>query len=359
MKIKVLVYPYDINPYQNLLYNHMRNGVEIKYLKGSTSSQTINNILLPLLLIKYRVKGYKIFHLHWTYGFTFPGKNYLSLFFSTIYYYLILTFIKFTGYKIVWTVHNILPHEKQFINDIYASKVLSKLCNVKIVHSKSAIDEMRHLDFDIKNINIIPHGNYIESYVNEITRKEARRILNINNNDFIFLFFGRVEKYKGIEYMLNEFSKINNHNIKLIICGACTDPELLTKIQLYITNSNITFINKHINNNDIQIFMNASDTVILPFNKINSSGSAILALSFAKTIIAPQKGTLNEMPKNVGYFYSNGNNNGLYKSMINSISKRNMLEIIGQNGYEYIKTFSWNNISKKTLRLYKELEQKD
>jgi glycosyltransferase involved in cell wall biosynthesis len=159
--------------------------------------------------------------------------------------------------------------------------------------------------------------------------------------------------------MLNEFSKINNHNIKLIICGACTDPELLTKIQLYITNSNITFINKHINNNDIQIFMNASDTVILPFNKINSSGSAILALSFAKTIIAPQKGTLNEMPKNVGYFYSNGNNNGLYKSMINSISKRNMLEIIGQNGYEYIKTFSWNNISKKTLRLYKELEQKD
>jgi len=44
--------------------------------------------------------------------------------------------------------------------------------------------------------------------------------------------------------------------------------------------------------NDIQIYMNAADIIVLPYLDILNSGVAILAMSFGKPVIAPRTGSI-------------------------------------------------------------------
>ena len=82
----MLVFPKDANPYRELLYRPMREkypDISIDYLTGpSANYQTINVVLLPLVLLLKRLQGYRIFHLHWTYLFRIRGSIDLFLDFS-------------------------------------------------------------------------------------------------------------------------------------------------------------------------------------------------------------------------------------------------------------------------------------
>ena len=139
MTMKILAFPKDKNPYQELLYAPLRKlGVEIKYIFPSSPSQIVSLLLLIILLPYYKTKGYRIFHLHWTHGFNSPIKI-LRPFYSW-YFLFILKFLKQLGYNIVWTVHNVMPHEKQFVDDLKARKILAESVDAKIVHSNSVIE---------------------------------------------------------------------------------------------------------------------------------------------------------------------------------------------------------------------------
>ena len=253
--MKILVYPKDKNPYQNLLYKNIKDKVNLKYL-GSNPSNTINLILLPFQLFYNRIIGYNIFHLHWTYQFQSPIKNKLfnnsfTRFIYTSYFLLILILLKLLKYKLVWTVHNIIPHESQFIGEMKVRKFLSKMCNTKIVHSNETILEMKKLGLDIKNTFVIPHGSYIGVYPNN--KKNAKKEFNFKENDFVFLFIGNIREYKGIPELLKSFSQIKNQNVKLLIAGNCGDLESKKLLEKYSkTDKRIKFIEGFVEDNDIQ-----------------------------------------------------------------------------------------------------------
>ena len=67
--MKILAYPRDPNPYQELLYRKIINNVVIKYLEPPLNSNILGIILFPFQLVFNRILGYNIFHLHWTYNF--------------------------------------------------------------------------------------------------------------------------------------------------------------------------------------------------------------------------------------------------------------------------------------------------
>lgn len=355
MKIKVLVFPKDSNPYQDLLYKHISNLVEITYLKGITSSQTINNLLFPFQLIFYRAKGYKIVHLHWMYKFTFPGITNISITCSTIYYYLILSFIKICGYKIVWTVHNVLPHNKIFIDDVNARRFLSRISSAKIIHSSATLEELRKYNIDTNNSHIIPIGNYIDIYPNIVTRKKARQKLRINNSEFVFLCLGKIEPYKGIEKLVSTFSKLNKAKTKLIIAGRWTDTKCIKRIQKYRKPLNVIIDNKFIPDDEIQTYFNAADITVYPFDKVTTSSSVMLALSYKKPVIFPRIGNLIDLPGDIGYSYNPGDTEGLRNCLEASINNKSNINKLSFNAYTYAKKLDWKNTARYTHNLYKSL----
>lgn len=62
--------------------------------------------------------------------------------------------------------------------------------------------------------------SYFDSvYVSEVQRHELLANLDINKNDFIFVFVGRLVGDKGINELIEAFSKINDCKVKLLLVG--------------------------------------------------------------------------------------------------------------------------------------------
>jgi len=359
--IKVLVYSKDPNPYQNALYSNMHD-VRYKYLEAPLHSYTLGIILSFPQLILYRLKGYQIFHLHWLYIFNspIPGllfNNFFIKLFFMIYFVCFLLLIKLLGYKLIWTAHNLAPHEKQFLNDTFAYKLVAKLADSIIIHSEQTRTEMKRLGFRTDRTNIIPVGNYGELYPNNVDKSEARKFLHINGDQFVFLFFGLIRDYKGVDSLLEQFQKLSEKrdDCTLIIAGPCKDIKMRNSINNYKKQLQQKLIVKldYIDDAEIQYYLNGTDVLVLPFKKVTTSSTAILALSFGKSIICPRIGSLKDIPEDLGFFYSQDDEQGLFKAMQSALENKNKLKHIEKNAKKYSKTFSWKTIGEETYELYK------
>jgi len=102
---------------------------------------------------------------------------------------------------------------------------------------------------------------------------------------------------------------------------------------------------------DVQLYMNAADVVVLPFKDILTSGSALLAMSFGKAVIAPRLGCIPESLDSRGVFlYDHNEEEGLLKA-IQQATLAN-LAAMGKYNYGRAKHLGWNVIGQKTCALY-------
>jgi beta-1,4-mannosyltransferase len=360
--MKILVFPKDSNPYQELLYTKMEDlykGTRIKYLTGPTGLQSINLVLLPVLLVLYRMRGYKIFHIHWFFIFRIPSLDF-GIFKILMKYYCIffLYFSKLLGYKLVWTVHEVISHTAITNKDIsmsrYITQRVSRIADVKIIHSNVAIDEMLENKLNVDHCFVIPHGSYIGVYPDSFTPVKAREKLNIKPNEFVILFFGNIREYKGVDKLLEAFRLIDNNNVRLIIAGQCRDESMIRKIHKFQRISKIDFYEGHVQDKDVAMYFKACDIVCLPFKEISTSGSALLALTFGKSIVAPRIGALIDLPTNVGFLYNPSKPDALLNNLNKAIYSKH-LDSMSEAARNYTETLSWGKIADKTYEVYKDV----
>jgi glycosyltransferase involved in cell wall biosynthesis len=373
--MKILVYPKaNNNLYQELLYSPIKNsGDTVVYLSDRQQISRrrafiyfIFNSLLPpidlfLLVPKVtilRLLGYKTLHIHWTYGFVLRARPWRTILGKKIlfaHFIFFISTVKFLNYSLVWTAHNAEPHQKDFDDDFKAYKVLAKHSDRIIGNTIHVINEFKknNIISQDKPFYIIPHGNYVDAYLNNTTKKNARRMVNVSDKEFVFLFFGTIKEYKGIELLLVEYAKIYSNKKKLIIAGKNNNLAVEKKIQDSVISEKTRFFNYHIPDEEVQIYFNASDIVVLPFKSITTSGSAILALSFGKAVIVPNIGDLMYLPDTVAYKYDAEDPEGLYKAMRRAIDNPEEVKEKSRNALIYAKNIpSWEEIAKETRGVF-------
>lgn len=358
--MKVLFYPVGVsNPYHRLLIEHLKKmpiasvtSFNNKYI--DKHGYILGIISFPLRLTYYRLLGYNVFHLHWIDPFIIYYKNSCFNKLSTLYIVGFIAMLKILNYKIVWTIHNMKTLEGIYIYDELVNKLLAKIVNAKIIHSKQNIKDMKIMNYDIKNTYTIPIGNYIGVYKNLLTKEKARKILNINRDRYVILCFGRVEPYKGIDDLIEQFTDLNLTNATLLIVGPCLDNLYKNKLLKYNKN-NIVLNLKFVSDEKIQIYFKAADIIACPYKFITTSSSVILALSFGKPIIAPLIGNIVDLPKDLGFFYDIQNKTGLKTSILSSISHKNLLSKMGNNSYRFSKKLSWDKIANQTYEVYRNI----
>ena len=345
--MKILVYPKDANPYQSLLYDAMKKldpGLRISY---AYSFPFIGSLPFFITVAVKRALGYRVIHIHWpSFGTRLPIPANKNL--SYFVFMLTLKWIKLLGFRMVWTVHNVIPHEPQTADDLSAMRKLAKAADAKIVHSGYTIQQMTDFGLDTNNTFVIPHGNYIGTYPDNTSAVKARTQLNLGINDFVILFFGQIRPYKGIKELLSAFESINNPNARLIIAGRCSDETMVRKIKALKGKTRIDFYEGRIADKEVGMYFKACNVVCLPFRAITTSGSALLALSFGRPLIAPSEGALLDMPNNIGYLYDPHNPSALSESLNQSINNSSDMMQMGQNAFEYAQTLGWSEIGRKT-----------
>ena len=187
------------------------------------------------------------------------------------------------GYKIVWTVHNLYPHESISRElDRLAQTAITHVADAVIVHCNHARALVAQHFRREEGVFVVPHGNFIYPYPNDAGREEARRRMGLTDENLAFFYFGNVRRYKGLERLLEVFASLPGEHLRLLLCAKVytgygeqlaasvsdADPRVILRTS------------RHFANEEFQYLFNAGDIGIFPFLEVLTSGSVITAFSF-------------------------------------------------------------------------------
>lgn len=301
--MKVLTLPRNPNPYQELLNGELRKrGIQVKYLGARTPFWTLSLVLLPFELAARRAAGFRIVHLHWVWAFNFysmpytPARRWLAY----AWFRLFLGTIRALGMKLAWTAHNVLPHDQVFPDDSAARKLLVKHCDVVFGHSAWTLTGLMELDAQPHRWVPIRHPAFDVQDPPEVS------VYSGDRDQTELLFFGKILEYKGIEELLAAFADLPiASRAHLTIAGECNDPKLLAKIWELARRSGdrVTLRIGRVPDAEVGSLMNSAHVVVLPFRRVTTSGSAMLALSYGKPLIVPSLAPLAELPTDAVFRY--------------------------------------------------------
>lgn len=275
------------NPYQELLYTAISDAHKVRvvgYDKENFSRE----------LIFGERKNYKFLHFHWLHSFFGDNLEGAEEFLEKI------KFAKSLGYKLIYTAHNIVSHECfDREKEIKIRREVLNFFDLVLAHGVAA----KKILMDVigvpeKKITIIPHGPYNSYYRNSVSQSDARNILGVKQDGFVYLFFGAIRGYKGLLPLIEAFEEVKRDCPKavLLIAGRVLNASIEAEVKEKIKNmQHVIFHPKFVKDNDVQLYMNSCDCFMLPYEKILTSGAAVLALSFSKPLLAPNKGVLPEL----------------------------------------------------------------
>jgi glycosyltransferase involved in cell wall biosynthesis len=207
--------------------------------------------------------------------------------------------IRENGGVVAWTVHNAVEHEatdKDF--EINFRRQLAQIADVIVVHGKQA-EVLATTTFNAppqRVINVV-HGSYIGAYVDEIDRDVARKRLNAPARETIFANVGAIRPYKGLNELITSILEIDQEGVSvgLLLAGRALPAYADELTTMTGRSAAVRLDPRRVLDDEMQLYLNAADFLVLPYRSILTSGSAILGLSFARPIVAPALGCLTDL----------------------------------------------------------------
>jgi glycosyltransferase involved in cell wall biosynthesis len=348
--MKILVFPPEKNPYQNMLYGEMeRLGVHTIYMGELTPIGTLNFFLMPLEVIFRRIAGARIFHLHWVFTLIFPGAKRFPVmrWVAQIWFLVLLRTCRMIGMHLVWTAHNVLPHERVFGDDVSARRALVEASDLVLAHSQSTLDELAALGAVARRTAVIRHGPFGSTVAAEMLRTPGS-----GGGPRRFLFFGLVREYKGVDDLLAAFATLpDDIAAHLTVAGQCDDPSLRSHLHELAPSgrSNIVLRLEHVPADEVSQLLAAADVVVLPFRRATTSGSALLALSHGRPLIVPNLAGLADLPDQAVLRYDGGVT-ALAAALVRFVcSDDDTLAAMSASARGYAFQTTWQEIAEKTL----------
>ncbi|WP_422033305.1 glycosyltransferase [Roseovarius sp.] len=308
------------NPYQKRLYARMRRHTEV--VAGDIDAA---------LEVLQRADGPAVtFHLHWlNFLFTDVTDSATATQVAEHFAERLESFVAGGG-RLVWTVHNTVSHDTAFPElEADLSARIARLAHVVHLHSEASRPEVEsHFPLPHDKLRISPHGNYIGSYPNYVSRPAARRALDIDPGADVLLFAGQVRPYKGVKQLVSAFRDLlaRRPNTLLVLAGQQSfDPLLAVDTPLREDElARIRVANRFLDNAELQLFFNAADAAVCPYRNILTSGSMMLALSFGTPVVIPSVGHTREVlaGRDAGVLYDPDNGEKALTEAIETLLSR-------------------------------------
>jgi glycosyltransferase involved in cell wall biosynthesis len=272
-------------------------GVRVSYIGELLPIHSLNMLLLPAELAIRRLCGGRIIHLHWVWGFQLFRARRLS----QVWFGICLLTIRLLGLRLAWTAHNVLPHSPVFADDVAARRTLVGKCDVVFGHSTWTFTRLAELGAVPRRAVLVRHAPFSPQSpviaANALKDAAERREL---------LFFGKIMEYKGVEELLRAFAALAvDGRVHLTVAGQCPDPDLRARVDRLARQAGdrVSLRLEYVADDEIAALMAAADAVVLPFRRVTTSGSAILALAHGKPIVIPELAALAELPDHAVFRY--------------------------------------------------------
>jgi beta-1,4-mannosyltransferase len=342
----------DSNPYQWQLATALgRRGVAVR-LESAWGRRPLRTLV--------DAHGYPdVLHLHWTNRFLDSPTGQKSGSKALQFLSDVMT-VAARGTKVVWTLHNLYDHEGRGRRTEHRfNRLLASLCDRLLVHSEAAratIEQAYQLPRSVRHrIRVVPHAHFVGSYPGHVSRADARARFGIAEHQTVFLFFGQIRPYKGLRELLDAFVKLDCADAKLLIAGRAVDGATADEVQRSANSDpRILTALRFIPEDEVQLFMSAADIVVLPYRDILTSGSAILAMSFAKAVLMPSlPATREAIADDTDWLYDARQPSSLLEKMQWAMSAN--YGAVGTRHQSRVLQHGWEEMADSTNRIYEEV----
>ncbi|MBS4065080.1 MAG: glycosyltransferase family 4 protein [Chitinophagaceae bacterium] len=252
--------------------------------------------------------------------------------------------------KVVCIADNIIPHEKR-IGDVPFTNYFVKPMDGFVTMSEKVLKDLKQ--FTAAPAQFVPHPLY-DNFGEKISKQEARAHLNIPSNEFIFLFFGFIRKYKGLDLLLEAVAKLKEQRqqIKVLVAGEFYEDrkQYDELIQQWNINDQLILKTDFIPDSEVKYYLCAADAVVQPYRNATQSGVTPLAYHFEVPMIVTNVGGLPALvPHNKAGLVCEPNADAIAQTMLTMQQEGTTHFIPGLQ--EEKKKYAWNNITASILSL--------
>jgi len=330
-----------LNVYNNLLTDALTDaGVEIKDLSHG-----------KFMLKVGKAKGGDIVHVHW-FHHAYRHRNPVVTVLKSIILILTLLYMRLRRINLVWTIHNLYPHDSRRRGaERFMRGLICRFSTGLIVASESIKRKVIE-EFGVpeRKLHVVKHGHYVGVYKPQGRR--IRELYGIGEDDDVFLFLGAIKPYKGVDDLVEAFRAIKTGRTHLIIAGKA-DAELEPYLQRLRQEEGVILMAGFIPDEQVADLLNAADALVLPYKEITTSGSAILGLTFRKLVVMPDNEFIDDyFLEHMAVRYNPRADGGLALALEETrVLKRQRKS---PNYEEALRALDWDVIARKTKLVYEE-----
>ena len=227
--------------------------------------------------------SFEVFHVHWQERL-YRGNNSCKSIVKQILLTLLFLKVKIKKTKVIWTVHNLAPHEMPNRLESKFERKFQNLVDIRVY--------MQPVEVVAQSVHYIPHGIYNLSEIRVCDIKkdfESTRLVCA----------GFLRPSKNLKRLIREFpeSKI----ISLLIAGEpVTETYGLELKELSKSKKNIEVRLGRLSQVELLELYESADFAIVPYMNTYNSGAAIYALSIPIPLLASQSESMLTLQREIG-----------------------------------------------------------
>lgn len=270
---------------------------------------------------------------------------------------------KHRGTKLVATIHNDMPHLDKSKKAYQFYSMIYEKCD-GIHHMGENSRQVIHNNYTIDTSHIteivIKHGNY-DCFQNNISRSESRKNLSIPDNTLTVACIGTI-RTKEEYWLLHKFRKaLKKHSGILLHVGSINPPYGFIKRHLrrraLTSKKNYKHYGSYVEDNKIQLFLNACDIFLIPRVNSLNSGNVALGYTFGKLVVGPNFGVIGEeLRYNENPVFKNTSQTEINSVLDEAVSLLNT-EICIKNEKYAQNELDWNKLAAEYISFYHTLSK--
>ena len=296
--MKVYCYPVSNNStYVPLLFDGIQHRYQPVYRQGGSLGHAIDDLNAGRSVIV---------HIHWEeFIFRHCGSN-AQADAAAVEFMRETSEIRARRGPIVWTIHNELPHIIAFHRQFLAiRRRLAETADLILVHNAASIEALAaQVDLDRAKVRQLPHPSYLGRHEDEAA---LRRGLDEPHGPIV-QGFGWIRLQKGfggmIAMLTPEFLAARGLAVRISGQGV----EAAAVIAQQASRTDVDWDIRHVPDAETPALLRSAACVVLPYERVLTSGVALLAMSVGAMLVAVDIPQLRELtpPENHRFLYPRG-----------------------------------------------------
>jgi glycosyltransferase involved in cell wall biosynthesis len=248
----------------------------------------------------------KVFHLQWTQLILSGASSADDARRRADRYIDELKHLRAEGVPVIWTMHNVLPHECAHPGaERHLRAGIGDVADVVHVLNRHVLDATADL-YPIPDSKVVVIPEQREPVHATVSASQARSLLGLAADKTTYLAFGRIRPYKELDRLLDGFAVHHaaHPDTQLLVAGALERfPGSAALGRRCLTEPGVVARLGQTPEAEVELLFAATDFTVIGYRKVSNSGVAIQSIAHGCPVLAPRVGGLPEVVADGGLLF--------------------------------------------------------